>query len=48
MHASEIDVRLVMRDRSEADLLAALRRDFASVPAPTSSSASPSRTASTT
>ena len=32
MHASEIDVRLVMRDRSEADLLAALRRDFASVP----------------
>ena len=32
IHASEIDVRLKMQDRSEADLLSALRADFAAVP----------------
>lgn len=32
IHASEIDVRLVMRDRSEAEMLAAIRRDLGVVP----------------
>jgi len=32
MHSSEIEAQLAMRDRSEAELLAALREDFATVP----------------
>ena len=32
IHASEVDVRLEMQERSEAELLSALRRDFAQVP----------------
>ncbi len=32
IHSTEIEVQLEMRDRSEADLLAALRRDFAALP----------------
>ncbi len=32
IHASEIDVRLEMRERSEADLLAAIRADLSAVP----------------